>query len=133
MAKEALQINIDMDKACPGCGHEGVSENGYCLKCNLKRYLAKTEAVISENVLNIAIEMLTKHLTEHHLEIDKSYRNLEEDDAGNKLEALSVSLKLKFLEIGNKVSVESQIGFYTGKVKDGNKVLIDPHQKKLFE
>lgn len=28
-----LKINIDMDKACIGCGEKGVTDSGYCLKC----------------------------------------------------------------------------------------------------
>ena len=86
---------------------------------------------ITEQMIVTAIEKLQKHLLDHHLEIDKAYNNLEEDETGYKVEKLVISLKVKFEQMGKKIAMQTEIQFSTGKVKDGDKVIFDDKQPPL--
>ena len=86
---------------------------------------------ITEDMIAKAIDRLQKHLIDHHLEIDKAYNNLEEDETGYKVEKLVVSLKVKFEQMGKKIAMQTEIAFSTGKVKDGDKVIFDDKQPPL--
>ena len=137
MAKQTPVININLDKNCKECGKQEACDNGLCMSCsikeNTKRLTATTSQTINEHMLVTALQKIQKHLFDHHLEIDKAYNNLEEDETGYKIEKLAVSLKVKFEQMGNKIAMQTEIAFSTGKVKDGEKVLIDPQQPKLGE
>jgi len=86
---------------------------------------------ITEQMIVTAIEKLQKHLLDHHLEIDKAYNNLEEDETGYKVEKMVISLKVKFEQMGKKIAMQTEIAFSTGKVKDGDKVIFDDKQPPL--
>jgi len=86
---------------------------------------------ITEAMIAKAIDRLQKHLLDHHLEIDKAFNNLEEDETGYKIEKLVISLKVKFEQMGKKIAMQTEIAFSTGKVKDGDKVIFDANQPPL--
>ena len=86
---------------------------------------------ITEPMITKAIEKIQKHLLDHHLEIDKAYNNLDEDETGYKIEKLAVNLKVKFEQMGKKIAMQTEIQFSTGKVKDGDKVIFDDKQPAL--
>jgi len=88
---------------------------------------------ITHEMITTAIEKIQKHLLDHHLEIDKAFNNLEEDETGYKIEKLIISLKVKFEQMGKKIAMQTEIQFSTGKVKDGDKVIFDDKQPRIGE
>jgi len=141
MPKEPLEIRINEDQKCSKCGKGGaVESSGVCLSCTSKIITGKFKKehdrpmeTITEPMITKAIEKLQKHLFDHHLEIDKAFNNLEEDETGYKIEKLAVSLKVKFEQMGKKIAMQTEIAFSTGKVKDGDKVIFDDRQPKIGE
>ena len=138
--RETPVIRIDTNKKCSNCGKKESCENGLCMSCSMKLMTAKFKKehdrpmeTITEPMIAKAVDRLQKHLFDHHLEIDKAYNNLEEDETGYKIEKLAVSLKVKFEQMGNKIAMQTEIAFSTGKVKDGDKVIFDDKQPKLGE
>jgi len=139
MPKEPLEIRINEDQKCSKCGKGGaVESSGVCLSCTSKIITGKFKKehdrpmeTITEPMITKAIEKLQKHLFDHHLEIDKAFNNLEEDETGYKIEKLAVSLKVKFEQMGKKIAMQTEIQFSTGKVKDGDKVIFDDKQPPL--
>lgn len=125
-------IKIDDSKKCTYCGKGGAIESsGVCLACTAKILTGKQTITIA--MIEKAIDRLQKHLHDHHAEIDKAYNNLEEDETGNKAEALAVGLKVKFQQLGKKIAMQTEIAFSTGKVKDGDKVIFDDKQPRIGE
>ena len=139
-----LEIVINQDKKCSKCGKSGaVESSGVCLDCTSKLITGKFDKkvkglhgraeTITESMITKAIEKLTKYLYDHHLEIDKAFNNLEEDETGYKIEKLAISLKVKFEQMGKKIAMQTEIAFSTGKVKDGDKVIFDDKQPRIGE
>jgi len=134
-----LEIRINEDQKCSKCGKGGAIESsGVCLSCTSKILTIKFKKehdrpmeTITEQMIVTAIEKLQKHLLDHHLEIDKAYNNLEEDETGYKVEKMVISLKVKFEQMGKKIAMQTEIAFSTGKVKDGDKVIFDDKQPPL--
>ena len=140
MPKQTPVININLDKNCKKCGKQEACDNGLCMSCSVKLMTAKFKKehdgsmqTITETMIIKAVEKIQKHLYDHHLEIDKAYNNLEEDETGNKLESLDVKLKVKFKQLGRKIAMQTEIAFSTGKVKDGDKVIFDDKQPRIGE
>ena len=140
MPEKAFKITINQDQKCSKCDKGGAIESsGICFSCSAKILTAKFKkegamsGVITEPIINLASDKIAKHLLDYHPQIDKAYNDLDEDEAGFKIEALTVNLKVKFQQAGKKIAMQTEIAFSTGKVKDGDKVLIDPNQPKLGE
>jgi len=141
MPEEPLTIRINQDQKCSKCGKGGaVESSGVCLSCTTKIITGKFKKerdrpmeTITEPMIAKAIEKLQKHLLDHHLEIDKAYCNLEEDETGYKIEKLAVNLKVKFEQMGKKIAMQTEIAFSTGKVRDGDKVIFDDNQPRIGE
>ena len=139
MPGKPLEIRINEDQKCSKCGKGGAIESsGICLFCTTKILTAKFKKehdrpmeTITETMITKAVEKIQKHLLDHHLEIDKAFNNLEEDETGYKVEALSIGLKVKFQQMGKKIAMQTEIAFSTGKVKDGDKVIFDQQQPPL--
>jgi hypothetical protein len=125
-------IDINLDKKCVRCGHEGALKNGLCLKCAgkeiIKRLKGDRPMKIGEKTITFIHDTIFNMLHEQQDALNEAYVQAE----GDKL-TITISATIAPAKRDNETTVKVAMGFVKERVKDELEITIDEAQGELFK